>query len=207
MSLISFRQDRSEFKQLRISFVAICILVLKQEDTAYELWESLKGQPTKITNYQVIEPISTDSNDLRKNKKPKNLDLPEVVKLENVKLLNPVLSRKERQKKMAFWLMPFGFIAGLTFAGMTNLQTFSNFGFSQSGETILGGLLGMGSGWIGSFFGARSVNTNKNDLKSLIKFNEQGFWLILLETPFEIDPPWQLIREANPIEIINLNLV
>ena len=108
---------------------------------------------------------------------------------------------------MSTWLMPFGFIAGLTFAGMTNLNTFSNLGFSKASEPFIGGLVGMGSGWIGSFIGARSVNTSKEDLKSLFKRNEQGFWLILLETPLEIELPWGAINQTNPIETVNLHLM
>ncbi len=187
--------------------MATCILVLKQENTAYELWEKLKNCQIQITKYQVIEPTSKSSGNSMKTENLDNSRILEVVKLENVKLLNPILSRKERQKKMSLWLMPFGFIAGITFAGMTNLKTFSNFGFSQSGETIIGGLLGMGSGWIGSFFGARSVNSSNEDLKRLVKYNEQGFWLILLETPYEVELPWQLIKGVEPAEIINLDLI
>ena len=62
------------------------------------------------------------------------------------------------------------------------------------------------SGWIGSFFGARSVNSSQEDIKSLLKFNENGLWLILMETPYETELPWKLIREIRPVEIINLNL-
>ena len=68
------------------------------------------------------------------------MDLPKKVNINEVKLLNPKLSRKDRQKKMSLWLMPFGFIAGLTFSGKTNLQTFSGFGLSHSTETFIGKL-------------------------------------------------------------------
>ena len=186
--------------------MAICVLVLEQEETVFELWESIKNFPTQIRRYQVIEPISKKSQDSMRSEGQTKSDIFEIVKFENVELLNPKLSRKERQKQMALWLMPFGFIAGLTFSGMTNLQTFSNLGFSQSGETVIGGLLGMASGWIGSFFGARSVNSSQEDIKSLLKFNEKGLWLILMETPYETELPWKLIREIRPVEIINLNL-
>ncbi len=186
--------------------MAICILVLEQEETVFELWETIKNFPTQIIKYQVIEPIPKRSKDSMKSERQNKSDIFEIVKFENVELLNPKLSRKERQKQMALWLMPFGFIAGLTFAGMTNLQTFSKFGFSQSGETVIGGLLGMTSGWIGSFFGARSVNSSQEDIKSLLKFNERGLWLVLMETPYETELPWKLIREIKPLEIINLNL-
>ncbi len=103
--------------------------------------------------------------------------------------------------------MPFGFVAGITFSGMTGLETFSRFGLGQYSEIVTGGILGMISGWIGSFFASRTVTTSSTeDLKGILKFNEKGYWLILIETPFEIEPPWALIKEKNPIEIFNLNL-
>ena len=102
----------------------------------------------------------------------------------------------------AFWIP-----AGLTFSGMTGLDTFSKFGLGGIGETLAGGLLGMGSGWIGSFFAVRSVNSYQEELKGIFKSNEQGRWLILLETPLETELPWQTIREINPIEIVNLNVI
>ena len=189
--------------------MAICILVLKEEKTADEFWEKLKESSIQITNFQVIEPHGIKPSKDPLTKSGQNHGRPKNVKLIEVKLLNPKLSRKERQTNMALWLMPFGFIAGLTFAGMTDLKTFSSLGFNfgQSFETISGGLLGMLSGWIGSFFAARSVNTNQDDLKSLLKSNEQGLWLILLETPFETELPWQIINAIKPIDIVNLNLI
>ena len=101
---------------------------------------------------------------------------------------------------MSAWLMPFGFVAGLIFSGMTNLSTFSNLGFSKTAEPLIGGLLGMTSGWIGSFFAAMSVNTYQEDIKSLIKRNEQGLWLVLLETPSEIEPPPSIINSGRSLD-------
>jgi len=190
---------------LRNVFVAICILVLEDEKGAYELWERLKAGSTQITKFQVIAPDSKIKDSQSAEEKPNNTNFPMKLSIKDVKLLNPQLSRKDRQKKMSLWLMPFGFIAGLTFAGMTNLQTFAKFGFNSTSETLIGGLLGMLAGLIGSFFGARSVNTFQEDLKSLFKRNEQGQWLILIETPLEVELPWPLIKKIEPIEIVNIN--
>ena len=44
--------------------------------------------------------------------------------------------------------MPFGFIAGIAFSNMTNLSTFSFLGLNNIGESLIGGLLGMGSGYL-----------------------------------------------------------
>ena len=187
--------------------MAICILVLEEEKTAYQLWEKLKPNSTPIANFQLIEPFKNESNTVSSVNPAQISDLPKKVKIKDVKLLNPKLSRKDRQKSMSLWLMPFGFLAGLTFTGMTNLNTFSVFGFNESMEPLIGGLLGMCSGWIGSFFAARSVGSSQNDLQAIMKRNEEGFWLILIETPLEIELPWHLIKEVNPVEIVPLDLI
>ena len=62
---------------------------------------------------------------------------------------------------MARWLMPFGFIAGIAFSKMTNLSTFSFIGLNNIGESLIGGLLGMGSGYLGSIFASASINLNR----------------------------------------------
>ncbi len=187
--------------------MTICIVVLDQEEKAYELWEKLRRTNVQLTNFQIIEPKVNTKGNLKPEKASSSEVLPPKVKINEVKLFNPKISRKERQRKMARWLMPFGFISGLTFSGMTDLRTFSSFGFGNSIEPLIGGLLGMVSGLIGSFFAARSINSNQEDLKSLFKFNEQGRWLILLESALEIEPPWDLMNEINPIEVINLNQI
>ncbi len=192
--------------------MTICIIVLQNEQKAYELREKLSSISASILKFELIAPentnkrinietshkssstyIKSDAYTLKKN----NID--------DIKLLNPRLSRNDRQKRMSLWLMPFGFIAGITFAGMTNLSTFSRFGFNSFWETIFGGFLGMVSGWIGSFFASASVNTNKEDIDALRKLNEKGFWLLLLETPLETEPPWNIIKEIEPENVVSIS--
>ena len=36
--------------------MTICVLVLNQEEKAYELWEKLQKNNAQITNFKVIEP-------------------------------------------------------------------------------------------------------------------------------------------------------
>jgi hypothetical protein len=65
-------------------------------------------------------------------------------------LLDPNEQAWRQAKLMATWLVPFGFIAGLTFNSITGLETFPWAG--TVGNRIIGGLLGAGSGAMGSFF-------------------------------------------------------
>ena len=125
--------------------------------------------------------------------------------LENIRILNPKLDRKIRQKNMSTWLMPFGFIAGIAFSNMTNLSTFSFLGLNNIGESFIGGLLGMGSGYLGSIVSSASININRNkELKSIVDFSKEGKWLVLLESQIGSELPWNLIKQSGPKDVIFL---
>ena len=47
-------------------------------------------------------------------------------------------------------------------------------------------------------------NQKIEDIKSLRKRSEDGLWLLILETPIEIELPWQLLQEVKPIEVVRL---
>ena len=64
--------------------MAICILVLEQEETVFELWESIKNFPTQIRKYQVIEPSSKKSQDSIRSERETKSHIFEIVKFENV---------------------------------------------------------------------------------------------------------------------------
>ena len=129
---------------------------------------------------------------------------PEGDAIDQVELLSPNLTRLRRQKAMARWLMPFGFLAGVTFTQITNLTTFASFG--PWGEMLIGGLMGMGSGLMGSYAAAASVNSENDDgVRILRNRREEGSWLVLLETPNGIEPPWQVVQRSNPQQVVRLN--
>ncbi|TAE58358.1 MAG: hypothetical protein EAZ76_09830 [Nostocales cyanobacterium] len=65
-------------------------------------------------------------------------------------LIDPNEEAKKQVKLMAFWLVPFGFFAGATFSLITGLNTFAWAG--EIGNHVIGGLLGAGSGAMGSVF-------------------------------------------------------
>ena len=150
----------------------------------------------------ISEQISTNQNELL-NSSSNNFFRYE--KIEDIRILNPKLDRKIRQKNMSLWLMPFGFIAGISFSNMTNLSTFSFIGLNNIGESFVGGLLGMGSGYLGSIVSAASINLNRNkELRSIITQNKEGKWLILLENQIGSELPWNLIKQSLPKDIIFL---
>lgn len=65
-------------------------------------------------------------------------------------LIDPNEEAKKQTQLMAFWLVPFGFVAGLTFNFLTGLNTFPWAG--GVGNILIGGLLGAGAGAMGSIF-------------------------------------------------------
>ncbi len=187
----------------------ICVLVLKKRQSANDLKDQLREAKTPITTFDLIAPASYDfqqkkTEEIESGEKEEPISLTPVT-IETVELLNPKLARKRRQSTMAKWLMPFGFIAGLSFTKMTGLTTFADLGISQKLEPMISSLLGMGSGWIGSQYAASSINTDKSDdIQTLRKRNQEGLWLLILETPIEIELPWHILKASNPIEVLTL---
>ena len=166
-----------------------CVLVLKDQTAAASLEQKLKANGVPLQRCVLVTPAAGGDAG---------------VPLDSVDLLNPRMAREQRQKSMAGWLLPFGFMAGLTFTQITNLETFS--GLGPWGQPVIGGLLGMGAGLMGSYAAAASVpSDNEDGARILRNRNEENRWLLLLETPSGIEPPWQLLQSARPIQVVRLN--
>lgn len=117
--------------------------------------------------------------------------------------LDPATARRARQRSMARWLLPFGFAAGLTFTYITDLDTLAFFGaWSQH---LFGGLLGLGSGWLGSFAAAASVRSEESDrLRSLRNRLDEGNWLLLVEAGPGREMPWTTLQQGRPKAVVRL---
>jgi hypothetical protein len=123
--------------------------------------------------------------------------------LAQVERLDPAAARRQRQKSMVRWLLPFGFLAGVTFTQITDLHTFDGVGLW--GEPLIGGLLGMASGWMGSFAAAASVSSEEDDrIRTLLNRLDEGNWLLLLEQAPGRDMPWTLLQQARPRAVVRL---
>ena len=186
-----------------------CILIFDELEECLELKKTLEENAIYFSEVIVILPSNDSISDIQKTLmdeavKINNLNF-KFELIENIRILNPKLDRQIRQKNMRNWLMPFGFIAGLTFSNMTNLSTFSFLGLSHFGESIIGGLLGMSSGYLGSIFASSSINLNrKKEIRSILNFNKNRKWLILMENQIGYEMPWILLKESKPKEIIFL---
>lgn len=123
--------------------------------------------------------------------------------MDTVEQLNPAITRRRRQQAMVRWLLPFGFFAGMMFSLITDLHTFSFAG--PYGEPLIGGLLGMGSGWMGSYAAAASVSSEADDrIRSLRNRIEEGNWLLLVESATGAEIPWTLIQQSRPQVVVRL---
>tara|TARA_B100000579_G_scaffold33204_1_gene23218 strand:+ start:43 stop:606 length:564 start_codon:yes stop_codon:yes gene_type:complete len=185
--------------------VSTSVIIFKGKQTAEELLLKMREAQTPILNCDLIEPLNKKMNSENSNLEANDGLLIKEFNFNDVKLLNPTLAQKDRQKTLATWLIPFGFIAGLSFSQMTDLKTFADMGFPNQFEKLIGGLVGMISGWLGSYFSAGGINPETDDdLRALRKKSEQGFWLLILELPLETEPPWVLLKEINNLEIITI---
>ena len=105
---------------------------------------------------------------------------------------------------MSRWLMPFGFLAGATFTQITTLDTFARFG--TFGELVIGGLLGLGSGLMGSYAAAASVpSDNEDGVRILRNRHKENAWLLLLETRPGVELPWTLVQKVRPQQVVRLS--
>jgi len=185
--------------------VSTYVIVFKGKQPAKELILKLREAQTPILNCDLVEPLDNKSDDENANSDTSEEVFANQSSFNNIKLLNPALARKDRQKTLATWLIPFGFIAGLSVSQMTDLNTFANMGFPNVLEKLLGGLVGMISGALGSFFSAGgSSQETVDDLRAIRKKSEEGFWLLILELPIEIELPWEILKETDTQEIINI---
>ena len=167
----------------------VCVLVLKEQTAATSLEQKLRANAVPLQRCLLVAPAQGGV---------------EGVAFSSVDLLNPKTARDRRQRSMARWLLPFGFLAGLTFTQITTLQTFS--GLGPWGQPVIGGLLGMGAGFMGSYAAAASVpSDNEDGVRILRNRHEENRWLLVVETPTGIEPPWQLLQSARPLQVVRLN--
>jgi len=139
------------------------IEIFEDIDKCIQLFDVLNEKSAMLSEAILIPPISEKiSSDETELLNAKANILFKSQNFEDIRILNPKLDRKIRQKDMSRWLMPFGFIAGIAFSNMTNLSTFNFLGLNNIGESLIGGLLGMGSGYLGSIVSSASININRN---------------------------------------------
>ena len=114
------------------------IVIYEDIDKCVQLFDVFKQKSVMLSEAILIPPISekiTSEETELLNAKVNILFKSQ--NFEDIRILNPKLDRKMRQKDMSRWLMPFGFIAGISFSNMTNLSTFSFLGLNTVSYTHL----------------------------------------------------------------------
>ena len=172
-----------------------CVLVLQERAAAETLVQNLEDSGTPLVRVVLVAPEQEGAAESGRLK---------AQPIDSVDLLNPNMARSRRQRSMSRWLMPFGFMAGLTFTQITTLDTFARFG--AVGEALIGGLLGLGSGLMGSYAAAASVpSENEDGVRILRNRHNEQFWLLLLETQAGLELPWQLVQKVRPQQVVRLS--
>lgn len=117
-------------------------------------------------------------------------------------LIDPNEQAQKLAKLMSFWLIPFGFAAGLTFSLITNLDTFAWAG--ETGNHIIGGLLGAASGALGSFFVGGGVGLSSGSGDALPYRNRLNAGKYLLVVQGSETLTRQATRVLRPLEPENI---
>ena len=84
----------------------VCVVVLPEPTSARNLRSELLKTAVPLIRCELVAPSNSACSLVEPS---------EGVSIDTVDLFNPALVRQRRQRGMARWLMPFGFLAGLTF--------------------------------------------------------------------------------------------
>ncbi|KKZ10217.1 MAG: hypothetical protein TE42_10595 [Candidatus Synechococcus spongiarum SP3] len=163
--------------------MAIAVVVLDDHQDLCTLRQHLAQCSTPLASLQSVGPGETP--------------------FDQVEVLNPQLRQQRLQQAMAFWLVPFGFFAGVTFTVMTSLDTFAFAGLW--GNRLMGGLLGLIAGFLGSFAASSGVDSSNEDrLRQLRNRSEEGCWLLVVESASGQDIPWKELQRVRPQAVVAL---
>ncbi|MBV6622247.1 MAG: hypothetical protein KI793_04705 [Rivularia sp. (in: Bacteria)] len=114
-------------------------------------------------------------------------------------LIDPKEQAKKQAKFMSFWLVPFGFFAGLAFNLITGLNTFAWAG--DIGNPIIGGLLGAGSGALGAIFvgGGVGLVTGSGDALPYRNRLDAGKYIVVVEGAESLNrETTRILRQLEP---------
>lgn len=114
-------------------------------------------------------------------------------------LIDPNKQAGKRAKKLAYWLVPFGFAAGYLFNVLTGIELFS---FTNSiAEHIIGGILGAASGLLGAIVvgGGVGLTVGSGDALTYRNRLNAGKYIIVTKgTDSLIRQATRLLRQFEP---------
>ena len=101
-------------------------------------------------------------------------------------LIDPNEQALQGAKRLAYWLVPFGFIAGYVFNWLTGIQISS--AIAPVGNHIIGGLLGTASGLLGAYLvgGGVGLTVGSGDALPYRNRINSGKYLIVVKGSEEL---------------------
>jgi hypothetical protein len=117
-------------------------------------------------------------------------------------LIDPKKSARKQAKLMAFWLVPFGFVAGVAFNLATQYQLLPSAGVL--GNQMIGGLLGAIAAAMGSFFvgGGVGLAVGSGDALPYRNRLAEGKYLVTVKgTPNITNKATRVLRQFEPESI------
>ncbi|MFB2923505.1 MULTISPECIES: hypothetical protein [Aerosakkonema] len=117
-------------------------------------------------------------------------------------LIDPNQQAKKQATLMSYWLVPFGFVAGLAFSLQTNLNTFAWAG--EIGNHVIGGLLGAIAGLMGSIFvggGSGLLFGSGDALPYRNRLNEGKYLIVVRGSESLTREATRILRQFEPENI------
>ena len=114
-------------------------------------------------------------------------------------MLDPQATLKARSRTMAFWLIPFGFVAGFVFNLQTGIEILSWAG--AWGNHIIGGVFGAIAGAMGSFFiGGGVLNLGKKTEETPYRDRlKEGKYLVAVKGSVSLkNQATEILRQFEP---------
>ncbi|MFB8789004.1 MAG: hypothetical protein U7123_09195 [Potamolinea sp.] len=121
---------------------------------------------------------------------------------DDINLIDPASQAKKQAKALAFWTIPFGFVAGFAFNLQTGIQILE--GVGPLGNHIIGGLFGAIAGAMGSFFvgGGVGLTSGSGDaLPYRNLLNEGKFLIVVKGSEILTKQATKILRQFEPENI------
>lgn len=117
-------------------------------------------------------------------------------------LIQPNEAAKTRSRRLAYWLIPFGFAAGYTFNWLTHIAIIAN--AAPVANHAIGGLLGAGAGAIGALLVGGGVGwvVGSGDALAYRNRLNAGKYLLIVQGPEGvIEQATRILRQFEPENI------
>ena len=116
-------------------------------------------------------------------------------------LIDPNQQARKGAKRLIYWLVPFGFVAGYAFNYLTGIEILS---INPVGNHIIGGILGAASGALGAYFvgGGVGLSVGSGDALPYRNRLNAGKYLVVVKGTEELTrQATRILRSFEPENI------